>query len=31
MYVIYFYDDSEVCKVYSNGNFEREEAFAYGR
>jgi len=29
-YMVYFYDDSEICKVYSNGSFEREEAFAYG-
>jgi len=28
-YKVYFYDDSEICKIYSNGNFEREEAFAY--
>jgi hypothetical protein len=29
-YMVYFYDDSGVCKVYSNGSFEREEAFMYG-
>jgi len=29
-YKVYFYDDSGVCKVYSNGSFEREEAFMYG-
>jgi hypothetical protein len=29
-YMVYFYDDSGVCKVYSNGSFEREEAFVYG-
>jgi len=29
-YKVYFYDDSGVCKVYSNGSFEREEAFVYG-
>ena len=29
-YKVYFYDDSEICKVYSNGSFEREEAFTYG-
>ena len=30
MYMVYFYDDSGICKVYSNGTFEREEAFTYG-
>jgi hypothetical protein len=29
-YMVYFYDDSGICKVYSNGSFEREEAFIYG-
>ena len=29
-YKVYFYDDSEICKVYDNGSFEREGAFAYG-
>jgi len=29
-YMVYFYDDSEICKVYYNGSFEREEAFTYG-
>ncbi|MBC8390352.1 MAG: hypothetical protein H8E13_20180 [Actinobacteria bacterium] len=29
-YKVYFYDDSEVCKVYSDGSFERKEAFTYG-
>ena len=29
-YKVYFYDDSEICKVYANGSFEREEAFLYG-
>jgi hypothetical protein len=29
-YMVYFYDDSGICKVYSNGSFEREEAFTYG-
>jgi len=29
-YKVYFYDDSEICKVYFNGSFEREEAFTYG-
>jgi hypothetical protein len=29
-YKVYFYDDSGVCKVYSNGSFEREKAFMYG-
>ena len=29
-YKVYFYDDSGVCKIYSNGSFEREEAFTYG-
>jgi hypothetical protein len=29
-YKVYFYDDSGVCKVYSNGSFEREETFTYG-
>jgi len=29
-YKVYFYDDSGICKVYTNGNLEREEAFAYG-
>jgi hypothetical protein len=29
-YKVYFCDDSEICKVYFNGSFEREEAFTYG-
>jgi hypothetical protein len=29
-YKVYFYDDSGVCKVYSNGSFESEGAFVYG-
>jgi hypothetical protein len=29
-YKVYFYDDSGICKVYSNESFEREEAFIYG-
>jgi hypothetical protein len=29
-YKVYFYDDSEICKVYFNGSFEREVAFTYG-
>lgn len=29
-YKVYFYDDSEICKVYTNGNLDREEVFAYG-
>ncbi len=29
-YKVYFYDDSGICKVYTNGSLEREEAFAYG-
>ena len=29
-YKVYFYDDSEICKVYDNGSFEREETFTYG-
>jgi len=29
-YKVYFYDDSGICKVYSNGSLEREEAFTYG-
>ena len=29
-YKVYFYDDSGICKVYTNGNSEREEAFTYG-
>jgi len=29
-YKVYFYDDSGICKVYTNGNLEKEEAFAYG-
>ena len=29
-YKVYFYDDSGICKVYTNGSPDREEAFAYG-
>ncbi len=29
-YMVYFYDDSGICKVYANGSLEREEAFSYG-
>jgi len=29
-YRVYFYDDSGVCKVYTNGSPDREEAFNYG-
>ena len=29
-YKVYFYDDSLICKVYTNGTLEREESFAYG-
>jgi len=29
-YKVYFYDDSGICKVYTGGNLEREEAFSYG-
>jgi len=29
-YKVYFYDDSGIYKVYSNGSFEREESFTYG-
>lgn len=29
-YKVYFYDDSGICKVYTNGNPDREEAFSYG-
>lgn len=29
-YKVYFYDDSGICKVYTNGSFDREEAFTYG-
>ena len=29
-YKVYFYDDSGICKVYTNGIPEREEAFTYG-
>jgi len=28
-YKVYFYDDSKVCKVYHNGNFEKEFSFEY--
>ena len=30
-YMVYFYDDSDICKVYKNGNFDREESFSYGQ
>jgi len=29
-YKVYFYDDLSICKVYTNGSLEREEAFTYG-
>jgi len=29
-YMVYFYDDSGICKVYTNGDLEREESFSYG-
>jgi len=29
-YKVYFYDDSGICKVYTNGDLEREESFTYG-
>ena len=29
-YKVYFYDDSGICKVYTNGSPDREEAFNYG-
>lgn len=29
-YKVYFYDDSGICKVYTNGNPDREEVFTYG-
>jgi len=29
-YKVYFYDDSGICRVYTNGSPEREEAFTYG-
>jgi hypothetical protein len=29
-YKVYFYDDSGICKVYANGDPEREESFSYG-
>jgi len=28
--IVYFYDDSGICKIYANGSLEREEAFTYG-
>jgi len=28
-YKVYFYDDSGICRVYTNGSLEREEAFVY--
>jgi len=28
-YKVYFYDDSGICKVYTNGSPDREEAFTY--
>jgi len=28
-YKVYFYDDSGICKVYTNGILEREEPFSY--
>lgn len=29
-YMVYFYDDSGICKVYTNGNFSGEVSFTYG-
>ena len=29
-YKVYFYDDSGICKVYTNGSPDREESFSYG-
>ncbi|MBA7658946.1 hypothetical protein ES703_66909 [subsurface metagenome] len=29
-YKVYFYDDSGICKVYTNGSPDREEVFTYG-
>ena len=29
-YKVYFYDDSGICKVYTNGSLDKEEAFTYG-
>ena len=29
-YKVYFYDDSGICKVFYNGDLEREEPFSYG-
>ena len=29
-YKVYFYDDSGICKVYTNGSPDREKAFTYG-
>ena len=29
-YMVYFYDDSGICKVYTNGSPDREESFTYG-
>jgi len=29
-YKVYFYDDSGICKIYTNGSLEKEEVFAYG-
>jgi len=29
-YKVYFYDDSGICRVYTNGSPDREEAFTYG-
>ena len=29
-YKVYFYDDSGICKIYTNGSPDREEVFAYG-
>jgi len=29
-YMVYFYDDSGICKIYSNGSFERAKSFRYG-
>lgn len=30
-YKVYFYDDSGICKVYTNGSLAREESFSYGQ
>ncbi len=30
-YKVYFYDDSGICKVYTNGSPDKEESFSYGQ